>query len=73
MWNTGQWSNDRGIEEESALTGRLGRFNRKFEDLGHDIGNTEWMDSVVEAGAQPAGTLWKDAPLKTEKKKKGGK
>ena len=69
VWNTRQWSNDRGIEEESALTGRLGRFNRRFEDLGEQ--NSEWIDDMVESSPQAGGSLWKDAPVKASKK--GGK
>jgi len=33
VWNTRQWLNDRGIEEESALAERLGRFNRREQKL----------------------------------------
>ena len=69
VWNTRQWSNDRGIEEESALTGRLGRFNRRFEDLGEQ--KSGWIDDMIESSLQARGSLWKDAPVKTTKK--GGK
>lgn len=33
---------DRSVEEESGTTGRLGRFNRKFENLGSDIQELGW-------------------------------
>jgi hypothetical protein len=72
VWNTRQWSNDRGVEEEGALTGRLGRFNRRFEELGAE-GTSEWMDQMVESSGGTGGTLWKDAPTKVNKQKKGGK
>ncbi|TFK35866.1 hypothetical protein BDQ12DRAFT_655204 [Crucibulum laeve] len=46
MWNTGAWSSDRSVEEESATTGRLGRFSRKFEELGSSIDDAEWLDQM---------------------------
>lgn len=67
MWNTGVWSNDRGVEEEGATTGRLGRFNRKFEELGADVGDASWMESVVESGAKVEGSLWTEPPAKKKK------
>jgi hypothetical protein len=36
------------MEEEGATTGRLGRFNRRFEELGADAGDVTWMENVVE-------------------------
>ena len=44
-WNTGNPS-DRSIEEESGSTGRMGRFNRKFEELGSDLDDTGWMEEM---------------------------
>ena len=44
-WNTGNPS-DRSIEEESGATGRLGRFNRKFEELGSDLDDPSWMERM---------------------------
>jgi hypothetical protein len=45
VWNSGVWAEEGAVEEEGALTGRLGRFNRRFEDVGMD-----WMEGVVEEG-----------------------
>lgn len=47
IWNTGA-SGDRAMEEEGATTGRLGRFNRRFEELGADVADVSWMENVVE-------------------------
>ncbi|KAJ3513388.1 hypothetical protein NLJ89_g2984 [Agrocybe chaxingu] len=44
-WNTGNPS-DRSIEEESSTTGRMGRFSRRFEDLGADLDDTQWMEDM---------------------------
>ncbi|CAA7262636.1 unnamed protein product [Cyclocybe aegerita] len=44
-WNTGNPS-DRSIEEESSTTGRMGRFSRRFEELGADLDDTQWMEDM---------------------------
>ena len=44
-WNTGNPS-DRSLEEESGTTGRLGRFSRRFEDLGAQLDDTQWMEEM---------------------------
>ena len=63
IWNTGLWSDDRAVEEEGATTGRLGRFNRKFEELGADVADVSWMENVVEStGGNTGGT-----PIKKKK------
>jgi hypothetical protein len=36
------------VEDEGAMTGRLGRFNRRFEELGGDVGDVSWMEDVAE-------------------------
>jgi hypothetical protein len=36
MWNSAIWANDKGAEEESETTGRLGRFQRRYEELDWD-------------------------------------
>lgn len=41
-WNPGMWKSD-STEEESAVTGRLGRFNRRFEGLGGHNSDVDWM------------------------------
>jgi hypothetical protein len=33
MWNSGVWADDSTAEEEGETAGRLGRFQRKFEEL----------------------------------------
>jgi len=35
--------------EEDAVTGRLGRFNRKFDGIGGHGGDVTWMDGVQES------------------------
>jgi hypothetical protein len=42
MWNSGVWAEEGAIEEEGAMTGRLGRFNRRFE-TGKGM---DWMQGV---------------------------
>ena len=44
-WNTGNPS-DRSVDEESAAAGRLGRFSRKFEELGSDLDDSSWMEEM---------------------------
>lgn len=45
IYNTGR-DGDRSVEEETGSTGRLGRFNRKFEEFGADLEDTTWMDDL---------------------------
>jgi hypothetical protein len=44
-WNTGNPS-DRSVEDESGASGRLGRFSRKFEELGSHLDDTSWMEEM---------------------------
>jgi hypothetical protein len=44
-WNTGNPS-DKSVEEESGASGRLGRFSRKFEELGSDLDDPSWMEEM---------------------------
>jgi hypothetical protein len=39
LWNSATWAGAHGIEEEDAATGRLGRFQRRFEGSM----NMDWM------------------------------
>lgn len=48
-WNTGN-PGDRLLEEESGSAGRMGRFSRKFEDLGSELDNTQWMEEMSSMG-----------------------
>jgi len=49
-WNPGMWKSD-STEEESAVTGRLGRFNRRFEGLGGHNSDVDWMTPGEEPSA----------------------
>ncbi|KAG6841337.1 hypothetical protein C0991_012162 [Blastosporella zonata] len=69
VWNTGTWSDARGVEEESSMTGRLGRFNRKFDDLGKDESSGDWMDQLVASGVGSGGEIW-TGPANKKKEKK---
>ncbi|CAK5280896.1 unnamed protein product [Mycena citricolor] len=46
LWNTGMWADGRGLEEENETTGRLGRFNRRFDGIGGSGQSVDWMDGV---------------------------
>ncbi|KAJ7194671.1 hypothetical protein GGX14DRAFT_678192 [Mycena pura] len=62
MWNTGMWADGRGLEEESETTGRLGRFNRRFDGIGGAGENVDWMGGVESLrDSMPAGELVKTA------------
>lgn len=65
IWNSGQWSDARAVEDEGAMTGRLGRFNRRFEELGSDVGDVSWMEDVVES----TGVSASERPAKKKPKK----
>jgi hypothetical protein len=43
------------MEEEGAMTGRLGRFNRRFEELGRDVADVSWMENLIESGEGNSG------------------
>lgn len=66
VFNTGTWSNDMSIEEESATSGRLGRFSRRFEELGSGIDDAKWMeqmaDTVADLTPKPELTKRKSTP-----------
>ena len=42
-------ASDRSVEEESGTTGRLGRFNRRFEELGAGFEDAQWLEGAVPA------------------------
>lgn len=48
--------------------GRLGRFSRKFEDLGSELDNSEWMEEMSSMAAHEA-VEKKKKPKKTPEKK----
>ncbi|KAG6890197.1 hypothetical protein C0992_002854 [Termitomyces sp. T32_za158] len=70
VWNTGTWSNARGVEEEMSMTGRLGRFNRRFEEIGKDNTSSDWMDDLVSSGVGSGGEIWTGPMTRTKKEKK---
>ncbi|KAJ7725640.1 hypothetical protein DFH07DRAFT_970778 [Mycena maculata] len=62
LWNTGMWADGRGMEEESETTGRLGRFNRKFDGIGGAGENVDWMEGTELLRPSPsAGELVRTA------------
>lgn len=46
------WKSD-STEEESAVTGRLGRFNRRFEGLGGHGSDVDWTIPGEELSKEP--------------------
>ena len=60
---------DRSVEEESGTTGRLGRFSRRFEDLGSTVEELYMSGEMVEKA--PPKEAKKAAPATPPKK--GGK
>lgn len=67
MYNTGVWALE-GVEEEEGTTGRLGRFNRKFEGI---TGTGDWLEEVTRAvGAGSAGELLQNPDEFYKRKKK---
>ncbi|KAJ7099469.1 hypothetical protein B0H15DRAFT_547903 [Mycena belliarum] len=73
LWNTGMWADGRGIEEENESTGRLGRFNRKFEDIGGAGKPVDWMEGVELLGPDAMdGELVTDASAIDKRKNAGG-
>ncbi|KAJ2936464.1 hypothetical protein H1R20_g624, partial [Candolleomyces eurysporus] len=57
---------DRSVEEESGTTGRLGRFSRRFEELGSNFDDVQWMEDAAAASAPPPK---KEKPTKQQKSK----
>lgn len=62
-------ASDRFVEEESGTTGRLGRFNRRFEELGSNLDDMQWMEDA----APPAPESKKKEKQKVEAKPAKGK
>ncbi|KAF8695802.1 hypothetical protein AX14_001641 [Amanita brunnescens Koide BX004] len=44
IWNTHLWLTDSAMEDEAKLTGRMGRFHRRFEGLGSAASSIEESD-----------------------------
>ncbi|KAK7063639.1 hypothetical protein R3P38DRAFT_7316 [Favolaschia claudopus] len=72
LWNTGMWADGRGLEEESETTGRLGRFNRKFEGIGGAGTQVDWMEGTdqLQAAGELVRTAWETKKSKDKDKKK---
>ncbi|TRM68126.1 hypothetical protein BD626DRAFT_480863 [Schizophyllum amplum] len=74
VWNTSLWLGESGgIDDENAITGRLGRFSRRFGDDGID--KNAWMEQFENApasamAAEPAAPAPPPAP-KVEEIRKG--
>jgi len=66
QWNTGNPS-DRSLEEENSTTGRMGRFSRKFEALGSQLDDSDWMDEMSTVMKAEV-LVEKDKPKKAAKK-----
>ncbi|KAI3611086.1 50s ribosomal protein [Moniliophthora roreri] len=53
IWNTYLWADAEASQEEASTTGRLGRFNRRFEGIGGGQGQSqEWMEGFGGEGWQ---------------------
>jgi hypothetical protein len=61
---------DRSVEEESGTTGRLGRFSRRFEDLGSTVEELYTSGEMVAKAPPPKKEVKKEAAAPA---KKGGK
>ncbi|KAJ7894578.1 hypothetical protein B0H13DRAFT_1719251 [Mycena leptocephala] len=70
LWNTGMWADGGGLEEESETTGRLGRFNRKFDGIGGAGEDVDWMDGIELLRPSPAAGELVRAPAAQTKKPK---
>ncbi|KNZ73655.1 hypothetical protein J132_10456 [Termitomyces sp. J132] len=52
------------------MTGRLGRFNRRFEELGKDNTSGDWMEDLLGSGVGSGGELWTGSTTAKQKKEK---
>ena len=43
-WNTGMWSSENAFDDQDKMSGRLGRFSRRFEGLGRAASKVEWVE-----------------------------
>ncbi|KIK67595.1 hypothetical protein GYMLUDRAFT_785114 [Collybiopsis luxurians FD-317 M1] len=74
VWNTALWADDQAVEDELNTTGRVGRFNRRFDGIGGAGGNVDWMANTGEGtGVGLEGELVDPSLYVTKKKKKGKK
>jgi hypothetical protein len=42
------WSDDQAVEDEANTTGRVGRFNKRFEGIGGHGEQIDWTGAVKE-------------------------
>jgi len=68
-WNTGN-PGDRLLEEESGSAGRMARFSRKFEELGSELDDSQWMEDMSGGVAKPQGGATKKPTPKVARTKK---
>ncbi|KAK7677880.1 hypothetical protein QCA50_019192 [Cerrena zonata] len=76
IWNPSLWLGEN--DEEDSVTGRLGRFNRRFEGLGGHGEDVDWMSGAETSGVQ--GEVVDKVPMKAgtssskdKKNPKGGR
>ncbi|KAK7035509.1 hypothetical protein VNI00_011802 [Paramarasmius palmivorus] len=71
IWNTYLWADAEASQEEASTTGRLGRFNRRFEGIGGGQGQSqEWMEGV---GGKLEGELVDPSKYAVKQKSSGKK
>ncbi|KAE9404877.1 hypothetical protein BT96DRAFT_397607 [Gymnopus androsaceus JB14] len=72
IWNTSLWADEQALEDEASTTGRVGRFNKRFEGIGGAGGNVDWMAGTGEgSGIELEGELVDPSQyMKKDKKKK---
>ncbi len=71
LWNTKALLGE--TDEEDAVTGRLGRFNRRFEGVGGYGGEVEWMSGIEEVQTDPdklKALAWQGVEKKGKDKKR---
>lgn len=62
LWNAARFV---GMdEEEDEVTGRLGRFSRKFAELGGQRSEMDWMDQASDESVEPKSQNTKASTLR---------
>ncbi|GBE87294.1 hypothetical protein BKA93DRAFT_570528 [Sparassis latifolia] len=69
LWNAARWTNEG--EEEDLVTGRLGRFNRRFDGMGGHASDVDWMSE--SEGSGEAKEIAKEAARDIAEQSKGAK
>ncbi|KAF5364644.1 hypothetical protein D9758_005577 [Tetrapyrgos nigripes] len=75
VWNTYMWADDEAVEDEANTTGRVGRFNKKFEGIGGHGEQIDFGEAVKETmdnttGGKLEGELVDPSKYVQKKKKK---